>query len=176
MSQLLPVSRAARLVGISRGEIQARIRRNELPTFEGMVRVSDLLRTFPETRLVDDSAIERTERIKANASPRTDVGGKLPSAEVLARRVTELSRDLTEARDETHHFTNLLNELGERIDGLRQAKTPPSTEELESLYQWLQEGIAHKPMIPRRKKELMAQDTFLRMVEAQVKLVPSGDE
>ena len=176
MSQLLPLSRAARLVGISRGEIQARIRRNELATFEGMVRVSDLLRTFPETRLVDDSAIERTERIKANASPRTDQGAKLPSAEVLARRVTELSRDLTEAKDETHHYTNLMNELGEQLDNLRQADTPPSTKDLESLHHWLQERIAQKPRVPRRKKELMAQDTFLRMVEAQVKLIPSGDE
>ncbi|HEY5733304.1 MAG TPA: 2Fe-2S iron-sulfur cluster-binding protein [Gammaproteobacteria bacterium] len=176
MAQLLPLSRAARLVGISRGELQSRIRRNELETFEGMVRVSDLLRAFPETSLVDDSAIERTERIKANASPRTETSGKLPSAKVLARRVTELSRDLTEAKDEAHHYSTILAELEERLGQLRSTETPLSASDIEQLYQWVHEKIEDKPRIPRRKNELMAKDTFLRMVEAQVKLIPSGDE
>ena len=35
MHELLTLSRAARLVGVSRGELQKRIRDNELNTFEG---------------------------------------------------------------------------------------------------------------------------------------------
>lgn len=46
MTQLLSLSRSARLAGVTRAEIQRRIRRGELTTFEGEIAVSDLLRVF----------------------------------------------------------------------------------------------------------------------------------
>ena len=137
MPQLLPLSRAARLVGVSRGELQRRIRRNELDTFEGMIKVSDLLRAFPEARLQDDSALERAERIKALASPRSEIEKKLPSAKVLASRLTDLSRDLTESKTELSHYADIVNELEKRFEDLlarEDASIPQGTKEL---FGWL---------------------------------------
>ena len=69
MSQLLTLTRAARLVGITRGVLQRRIKRGELATFEGMVTLEELLRAYPEaeSRVADDAVLERLERIKDNA-------------------------------------------------------------------------------------------------------------
>ena len=47
MSQLLTLSRAARLIGVRRGALQGKIRSGELATFEGMVSAEDLQRAFP---------------------------------------------------------------------------------------------------------------------------------
>ncbi|MBI3042784.1 MAG: hypothetical protein HYY78_08155 [Betaproteobacteria bacterium] len=44
MPQLLSLLRAARLVGVSRGALQRKIRNGDLAAFEGMVSAEDLLR------------------------------------------------------------------------------------------------------------------------------------
>ena len=44
MAQLLTLSRAAKLVGISRGALQQRMKDGDLPTFEGKIAASDLVR------------------------------------------------------------------------------------------------------------------------------------
>ena len=41
MTQLLSLSRSARLAGVTRAEIQRHIRRGDLTTFEGEIAVSD---------------------------------------------------------------------------------------------------------------------------------------
>ena len=58
-ASLLTLNRAARLVGVSRGALQKRIKDGELPTFEGMVKPEDLLRAYPDTQLEDASVLER---------------------------------------------------------------------------------------------------------------------
>jgi CDP-4-dehydro-6-deoxyglucose reductase len=65
MSQLLSLTRAARLVGVTRGVLQRRIKKGELATFEGMVTLEELLRAYPEaqSRVVDDAVLERLEQI-----------------------------------------------------------------------------------------------------------------
>jgi CDP-4-dehydro-6-deoxyglucose reductase len=176
MPQLLPLSRAARLVGVSRGELQKRIRHDELATFEGMIKVSDLLRVFPEARLQDDSAIERTERIKALAAPRSQIGNKLPSAEVLARRLTEISRDLTESKTELGYLSEIVSELQQQLLQIQQGDPQQAGMEVSTLKDWLEDKIKHRPKVPKRKTELLARDNFLRLVAARVHLIPSDHE
>ena len=48
MPQSLTLSRAARLAGVTRAELQRRIRLGDIETFEGEVVISDLLRVFPQ--------------------------------------------------------------------------------------------------------------------------------
>ena len=68
MTQLLSVSKAARLANVSRSAIQKTIRAGKLKTFEGEVRIQDLLRVFPRIDLDADPVIEHIEQIKSNAS------------------------------------------------------------------------------------------------------------
>ena len=51
MPRLLTVSRAARLVGVSRGTLQQQIQDGVLPSFEGMLDIDDLTRAYPQVQL-----------------------------------------------------------------------------------------------------------------------------
>ncbi len=173
MSQLLSVSRAARLVGVSRGTLQKKIRKNELATFEGMIQVSDLLRAYPEAKLEDDSAFERVRRIKADASPSDREQTQLPPAAILAARLTRLSRELIEAKTELQRYANLTAQLEAKLQDLQQQE---ASEVLQAVQIWLREELAKRPKISPRNTELLVKDTFLRILSAAVKVIPSGKE
>lgn len=173
MPQLLTLSRAARLVGVSRAALQRKIKNNELQTFEGAIKVSDLLRAYPETSLEDDSALERVKQIKAKAAPRIRGRSELPPPDVLASRLTYLSYELVETRNKAANYAQLLAQLTEKIEQLCQEQEQPS---LCALRTWLQTELDKHVTVPKRKNELLVKDTFLRMLAAQVKVIPSGHE
>ncbi|MGB0722442.1 MAG: 2Fe-2S iron-sulfur cluster-binding protein [Gammaproteobacteria bacterium] len=169
MPQLLPLSRAARLVGVSRGELQKRIRADQLQTFEGQVRVSDLMRVFPDVQLEDSTQIERVRHIRESAVPRFDDEVELPPAEVLAQRLTSLSKDLTEARMEVASYADMVEELRGRIEAL-------DDEAAAGLVRWLDDALENREQPSARRAEILSRDTFLRLISAHVKLLPSGRE
>ena len=53
--QLITLSRAARLIGVIRSELQKKIQQGELPSFDGMVNIDDLLLAYPGAQLEDDT-------------------------------------------------------------------------------------------------------------------------
>ena len=55
MSQLLSLSRAARLVGVNRSELQKRVKQGDLTAFDGMVTVDNLLASYPGVQLEDNT-------------------------------------------------------------------------------------------------------------------------
>ncbi|MCP5352593.1 MAG: 2Fe-2S iron-sulfur cluster binding domain-containing protein [Chromatiales bacterium] len=169
MPQLLPLSRAARLVGISRGALQKRIQDNELQTFEGAVRVADLLRVFPDVKLQDDSAVERARAFRENAVPKTEDDAALPAPAVLAQRLSKVSGELTTARNELGHYSSMVRELRERLVELDDGT-------LADTIAWLDNRIDNLPTVPERTAELLAKDTFLRLIAAHVKFIPSGHD
>jgi CDP-4-dehydro-6-deoxyglucose reductase len=153
MPRYLTLSRAARLVGVRRGALQAKIRSGELAAFEGMVAEEDLLRAFPQARLEDNSVLERLEAIKEAAFARRVRERVLPSAEALMARLAELE-----------HYRAIVVELQERL------RAPGGTAEL---LEWLQERLA--PAAPGGRP-LLAQDSLLRIMSAHVRVQPSGRE
>lgn len=176
MPQLITISRAARLLGMTRGELQKRVRDSELESFEGKVRASDLLRAFPEVRLEDDSALERVRRIKAAAMPRQSQETELPAPEVIATRLTALSRELIESKTELGAYYALAKELEERLADLKQRDDSELRTKLCELTNWFGSQLKKRPGVPKRKTQLLTKDTFLRMISAQVKVIPSGHD
>ncbi len=74
MSQLLTLSRAARLVGVTRGALQKKVKDGELPTFEGMVAPDELLRVYPHAHFEDNTHLERLMQIKDSAFAKAHPG------------------------------------------------------------------------------------------------------
>ena len=92
MSKLLSLSRAARLAGVSRGELQKRIREEDLKTFEGELTVELLLQLYPHIDLEADPMLEKVRRIRAEAKPKTHYSdGWMPDPEVLMTRLEGVS-------------------------------------------------------------------------------------
>ncbi|MCU0833604.1 MAG: 2Fe-2S iron-sulfur cluster-binding protein [Chromatiaceae bacterium] len=177
MPQLLSLSRAARLADVSRAELQKRIRRGELETFEGQIDISDLLRVYPQVSLDRNDAFERVERIKADAVPRShEADTVLPSPRVLVSRLRSLSDVLVAKAAALDAAERLLDEVAGRIAQLAQ-RPSTSTSELRQALDWLAEArrvLAEPP--PDSSAQLFAKDTFLRILAASVKIIPSGHE
>ncbi|WP_373510872.1 2Fe-2S iron-sulfur cluster-binding protein [Thiocapsa sp.] len=175
----LSLSRAARLAGVTRAELQRRIRRGEIPTFEGSVAVSDLLRAFPAVSLADDAALERVERIKTDALPKTDgQDAALPSPHVLVARLRAMSRTLVERMSALSAAENLLDQVDERLQVL--VDSPPATapKQARETHAWFRHARAslRTDALPDERAQLFAKDTFLRIMAANVKLIPSGHD
>jgi CDP-4-dehydro-6-deoxyglucose reductase len=174
MAQLLSLSRAARLAGVTRAELQKRIRRGEIQTFEGEVAVSDLLRVYPRVSLEKTGMLEQVERIKADAVPRTHDGDTvLPSPEVLVSRIRSLSQTLVRKVALVDAQDGLLDALRARVTMLADGSETPA-----DLLAWLDQRraeIAAQPTDESHAK-LFAKDTFLRIMSASVKIIPSGHE
>ncbi|MFZ1574898.1 MAG: 2Fe-2S iron-sulfur cluster-binding protein [Chromatiaceae bacterium] len=176
MTQLLSLSRSARLAGVTRAEIQRHIRRGELTTFEGEIAVSDLLRVFPRVSLENDDALERVQRIKDTALPRShDADTMLPSPAVLVTRLKAMGKALVAKATALDAAQALLDKVETRLAALV-SQGADSRALAQELADWLTQArseLAAGPQ-PNREAQLFAKDTFLRLMAAYVKIIPSG--
>ncbi len=173
MAQLLTLSRAAHLLGVTRAILQRHIAAGELPSHDGMVASDDLERFFPDLRLEDSGAFERTARIREEAFGKRIRERVLPNQEVLAERLAAQSEELEEVRRTLAHYHDLLEALRERID--RMAGASPS-EQLAELARFIDEGLAGVLASEEPADKVAIMDNVLRVMTAQVKVKPSGHE
>lgn len=173
MPQLLTLLRAARLVGVSRGALQSKIRSGELAAFEGMVSAEDLLRAYPELKLEDNAALERIERIKDTAFARRVRERLLPSAEVLVARLTELSKERAQVQAQLEYYRAMVEQLQVKLREFGGAATPQAA--ATSLLAWLTHSLEARPL-GDEPQPLLVQDNFLRIMTAHVQVKPGGRE
>lgn len=173
MSQLLTLSRAARLIGVRRGALQSRIRSGELATFEGMVSAEDLQRAYPQARLEDNAGLERLERIKDAAFTQRMRERLLPNAEVLAARLTAMSTERGQVEARLEHYRAIVEELQARLRAL--GGSAATRAGVADLLVWLDRRL--EPDAQRGEPgPLRIQQDFLRIMTAHVQLKPSGHE
>jgi CDP-4-dehydro-6-deoxyglucose reductase, E3 len=175
----LSLSRAARLAGVTRAELQRRIRRGEIATFEGSVAVSDLLRAFPAVSLADDAALERVERIKSDALPKTEGhDAALPEPQILVARLRAMSKTLVERMSALSAAEDLLDQVGERMEALADSDPESIRGQACETRDWFlgaRASLTTRAVTDERAR-LFAKDTFLRIMAANVKLIPSGHD
>ena len=179
MPQHLSLSRSARLAGVTRAELQRRIRLGDIETFEGEVIISDLLRVFPQVRLDRDKGFERTEAIKDAAIPRDQQAeAVLPSPQVLVARLRSLAEVLTQTASELDATHDLLDRIAQRIAAVSDGPDAAVHAGVRETLAWLaaeRQTLAERPKADPRA-QLFAKDTFLRIMAASVKIIPSGHE
>jgi CDP-4-dehydro-6-deoxyglucose reductase len=169
MSQWLTLSRAAHLLGISRVALQKRIREGELPSFDGMVSVDDVQRTWPQLNLDESGSFERIRAIREDAFARRLRERVLPTQEALAQRLFAQGQELAELQRTLTRYHALLETLRARLD----AAPPPAAAELARL---LDEGLASALSAPAPGGDVVALDAMLRVMSAHVTVKPSGRE
>ena len=131
MPKLLSLSRAARLAGVSRGELQKRIREEDLKTFEGELTVELLLRLYPHIDLEADPMLEKVRRIRAEAKPKTHFSdGWMPDPEVLMTRLKEFQHVLVQTKAALNNSDALLQQT---LDDLNAAAQAPEEQLREQL-------------------------------------------
>ncbi|UCE88676.1 MAG: 2Fe-2S iron-sulfur cluster binding domain-containing protein [Pseudomonadota bacterium] len=175
MAQLIPVARAARLVGIKRGTLQRKIRNGELSTFEGMVDLNELLREYPHTQIEDTSLLERMEKFIDRASRKArQTPSSLLDAQTLAARLAEVSRQLATAHSKVDKYSTIIKNIKEKlIDWEREAGSSADPHFLE-FKSWLFNTLEKQLETPGAAEYLTVKDTFLRIMAAHVTIQPSG--
>lgn len=170
MPQLLTLLRAARMVGVSRGALQSRIRSGELQTFEGMVRAEDLQRAYPDARLEHNAGLERLEQIKDSAYAKRMRERLLPSTDALIARITTLGKDRAQLLTERDFYRAVTEQLLQR---LKEIGSLPAHTALAGLQAWLQQSLEAGPH-GEEPEPLLVQDSFLRVMAAHVQVQPAN--
>jgi CDP-4-dehydro-6-deoxyglucose reductase len=173
MTQLLTLSRAAQLIGVTRGTLQKKIRDGELDAHDGLVASEELLRVYPDLRLEESGAFERVVQIKEQAFGKRVRERMLPTQEVLAQRLFAQSMELADVRRHLSRYHDLVAVLRERIDEL--AHVAPA-EQLAELGRLLDDGLASVLGSQEPADPVAVMDDMLRVITAHVTVRPSGHE
>jgi CDP-4-dehydro-6-deoxyglucose reductase len=177
MSQLLSLSRAARLAGVSRGELQARIRDENIETFEGKIAVDDLLAAYPEVDIHSDPVLERIARIKAEARPKSRYTDHwMPEPEVLMARLEDFQHLLTRTKASLNTIEEVLAEVTERLEAAAQGDEHELRADVVEISAHLRRAMTKAQARADRKAELFARDAMLRFIAVSARLLPSGHE
>jgi len=115
MSDLLSLPRAARSVGVGRADLQKKIQSGEMISFDGKVTVAVLPACYPDAQLEDTTEFKRITEIRERAFGKRVFERALPDAEVLAARITELSKTLATSQMQLKQFNVLLGELWDKL-------------------------------------------------------------
>lgn len=176
MARLLSIARAAKLVGVPRGVLQKQIFNGEIESFEGQIKLSDLEKLYPQSELEDNTVIEHIEEIIEQALKRAR-GEKLralltPDLGTLAARVSALSKELDNTRQRENYYIEILSTLKNKIDSQLSINDKNFCSDLRD---WLQDSLS-KPIIAEKSSSLLTKDTLLKVVAAQVHIMPTGHE
>jgi CDP-4-dehydro-6-deoxyglucose reductase, E3 len=168
MTQLLTLSRAAQLIGVSRGSLQEKIRNGDLVAYDGMVASEELLRVFPDMQLEVSGAFERVTQIKEQSFGKRVRQRMLPSQEVLAQRLFAQGQELDSLRRHLARYHDMVVALRQRIEAMGEAG--------RELGKLLDDGVAQVLGDPEPEDTVAVMDEMLRVMTAQVTIRPSGHE
>jgi CDP-4-dehydro-6-deoxyglucose reductase len=178
LPSLITLSRAARLVGVKRGTLQKKIQQGELRTFEGELLLADLLHAYPQTEIVDSTMLDRVEAIKEQAVNKiiraeTDK----PDVDTLYARVMSLGRELAMARQQARRSEDLIEDLKRKFDELPPDDADDRTraEASGKLRSWFFQALGSAESADE-SGGFIAREAFLRIMSAQVRILPSGHE
>lgn len=174
MERQLSVMRAAKLVGVTRAELQARIKCGALASFDGLVQVSDLLALYPATRLAEERTLERLDRIKAEALGRNVAGRSLPDPQVLAQRLGVLGHQLTRARQQAEHYTGVLAALERHLRSLERNPDEAQRAVVQDIKLWMQSALRQGTTAAADAP--LDEGSWFSVLTPQIRLLPGNHE
>ncbi len=174
-AQLLTLTRAARLVGVSRGALQKKIKNGDLQTFEGMVKPEDLMRAYPDTRLEDNAVLERFTHIKDEAFAHRMRERLLPEPEVLAERLAGLGRELARTKALVERYKTITDWLYDKFNACEKTGGDETRAIMGPLKLWLRHELEQESRSDDLQS-LVVKESFLRLMTAHVRLLPSRRE
>lgn len=177
MPRLITLSRAARLVGVKRGVLQKKIQEGELHTFEGEIILTELLQAYPQTRVEDTTMLERVEQIMEQAVNKViQVPHHATDASTLAARVLGLGQELAKARHEARRYARLIEELKKKFREFSPDGDNTQAQAFSKLADWFRQALNATEAADNGIDEIIAKEAFLRVMAAQVRILPSGHE
>jgi CDP-4-dehydro-6-deoxyglucose reductase len=177
MPELLSLSRAARLAGVRRSEMQERIRKEDVKTFDGKLTMDVLLRLYPYIKPDADPVLDRMKHIKASARPKSRYSdGWTPDSEILMGRLKHMHRALVESKSTLSTceaiVSDTLDELVRTVDAPQERLRDSVSECIKQL----ENALQRMKRAPTESVSRLAKETLAEAVSANVRILPSGHE
>jgi CDP-4-dehydro-6-deoxyglucose reductase len=171
MTQLLTLSRAAQLLGVSRHILQRQIHDGQLAAYDGMVASEELLRVYPDLAIED--AGQPVTPMAGFSLAKCARERILPPKEILSRRLATQGGELAEVRKHLARYHDLIEALREKIESLAASAPSPAVEELRAVFE---QGLAAILGSQESVDRVEVMDEVLRVFAAHVTVRPSGHE
>ncbi len=119
MSRKLSLSQAARLIGVSRKDVQQKIQKGELIVMEGYVQLEDLKKAFPDAQYEDNTILEKMQKIMADAVHKmAEAEHEGSQIDALSKRAFFLNKALSEQQAKADFYEELINKLKHKFISL----------------------------------------------------------
>ena len=140
MSQRIAVSKAARLMGIPRGELNKRLLAADIPTFEGEVDL-ERVKCIAPTLKVEGAGVfdERVRYLRENAA-KPKRGGIAPKRDQEAE-IRRLSSELIVESQIAEHYRQILEDVGRKLGEMQMSNDPNTRTAAFDMCQWLRARI-----------------------------------
>ncbi len=141
MENGISVSKAAKLLGMKRAELNQRLSAADIPTFEGEVDFEKVKCIAPSLNLSDPEILDRVKYIREN------IAKPLPGMIVdhqgkdLSVEVQKLTKDLMIETQTANHYRDIINDLAAKLGELQKSEIPEQRELGFELCQWLRGKI-----------------------------------
>ena len=136
MDHHLNISKAAKLVGIGRRQIQQEIKAGHLDVFEGDISVSSLLGFYPQVKLDNERELDRVERIQKNAVFKVQMDS-IPSERIMADQLNKLQTKYLESQQKVQEYEGLLMESKQRLELMQQNCDRKQKQTLAAFIGWM---------------------------------------
>jgi len=137
----LSVSQAARMLGISRREIQQQINNGTLYTHEGYVTTDSIRLAYPKSNFYSeqDNKIKRYEQIQKDAVYKSAASEAIhnENEKILFNTVKELKEQLEIEKAKNIHFSNVFEDLTKRIKLIEENCSSKDKEYLVKLHRFI---------------------------------------
>jgi len=141
MDNAISVSKAAKLLGLKRSELNERLSAADIQTFEGEVDFEKVKCMAPSLDLSDPEILERVKYIRENlAKPIPSILSNNQGQD-LTVEVQKLTKNFMIETQTANHYRDIINELAAKLGDLQKSKDPEQQELGFELCQWLRNKI-----------------------------------
>ena len=139
---MISVSRASKLLGIKRSELNEQLSASDIQTFEGMVDFEEVKAIAPAISLCEAEILDRVRFIREDTSKLPPADLEEQSREHLEAKVRKLTTDLMVETRTVERYEQILVTLARQLGELQSSESEGERELAAKLCEWLRAEIA----------------------------------
>ncbi len=140
MEHKIGISKAARMLGIKRSELNERLAAAGIDTFEGEVDYKKVQCIAP-TLNFSDPVTERIKHIRQNPTKKFDGSETTSSKEVLMDEINQLTAALRVETQTALQYRKIIEDVAEKLGEMQMSEDPEEKEIAFEMCNWLRERI-----------------------------------
>lgn len=144
MGEQIGVSKAARLLGVKRVDLNKRLDSAGIPTFEGKVDFEQVKCIAPSLDIEAPEFLDRIQCIRENAAKPMAAPPSSTDPQILAKEVQRLSSELVIETQMGQHYRQVIVDLAAKLGQMQMSGTPEYRATAFELCQWLRSEITSK--------------------------------